>query len=117
MALFFDQEWFAAKLKAHGLSRADFAAACGLTEADLVLAWKDQRELLPHEVAAMASALGEPTDQVAKRCGVSTPEPSGAAPDGVDARLDEINGRLQRLERAMADLKGLVLDLREPPKP
>ena len=56
MALFFDQDWFNARLAERGLTRTVLAAAAGISEADLVLVWKDQRELSAREVADIVLA-------------------------------------------------------------
>src|SRR5690242_5196814 len=45
MALFFDTEWFDARLAAAHLSRADVARALGLSQGEVDEVWKDQREL------------------------------------------------------------------------
>ena len=47
MALFFDKSWFNERLAAVGLSRANIAAALGLTDSELAEVWKDQREEPP----------------------------------------------------------------------
>jgi hypothetical protein len=58
MALFFDAAWFDARLAERGLTRATLAAVGGLSEADLELLFKDQRELSPGEVVIFAELLG-----------------------------------------------------------
>ena len=54
MALFFDAEWFDARLADRGLTRGVLAAVSGMNEAELGLVYKDQRELSVAEVAAFA---------------------------------------------------------------
>ncbi len=98
MALFFDQEWFTARLAERGLSRTVVAAACGMSEADLALAWKDQRELSAREVAILAELLGAPAAEIARRAGVSTPTPQA---DPL-ARIAALERRVEALERALA---------------
>ncbi len=78
MALFFNAEWFDARLGERELSRRVLAAAAGMSEADLTLAFKDQRELSAEEVAAFAELLGVEPAAVALRAGVSTPIPGQA---------------------------------------
>jgi uncharacterized protein YceH (UPF0502 family) len=101
MALFFDAEWFDARLRDRGLTRAVLAAAAGMGEADLALVFKDQREVSAREVARMAELLGEPGAEVASRAGVSTPTP------GQDAaqRIAMLEARVARLEAEVAALK------------
>jgi len=102
MALFFDQPWFEARLAERGQSRAALAAAAGLSEADLALVWKDQRELSAREVAAFAELLGATGAEVAGRAGVSTPTP-GSDPI---TRIAELERRVAALEAEIARLRG-----------
>lgn len=115
MALFFDQDWFDEQLATLGRTQSDVADLLDLSVTQVGEIWKDQRELLPHEVSAIASFLGEAPADIAEHAGVSTPVPSaqGAADlSAVMGRLDEMNGRLERVERALIDLKTLVLEQR-----
>ena len=100
MALFFDATWFDAKLAERGLDRAVLAAVAGLTEADLALVFKDQRELSAGQVAAFAELLGVPAAEVANRAGVSTPTPGQDA----CARIAALERRVAALEAAVATL-------------
>jgi uncharacterized protein YceH (UPF0502 family) len=104
MALFFDAEWFDARLAERGLTRAVLAAAAGLGEADLALVFKDQREVSAREVAAFAELLSESAGEVASRAGVSTPTPGQAG--GAEARLEALERRVTALEAELAALKG-----------
>jgi transcriptional regulator with XRE-family HTH domain len=110
MALFFDQDWFEARLKELGVSREDLARHLRLTAEQMAEVWKDQRELRAHQVSAMAKFLNVAAADVASRAGVSTPAP-GETSD-VHARLDEMNDRLEHLERMMVELKTLLLTVR-----
>jgi transcriptional regulator with XRE-family HTH domain len=103
MALFFDQDWFAARLADRGLTRTVLAAAAGMTEAELAQVWKDQRELSAREVGILAELLGETPAEVANRAGVSTPTPGGdpmARIAALERQVAELQGRLARLERS-----------------
>jgi transcriptional regulator with XRE-family HTH domain len=102
MALFFDQSWFDARLAERSLSRAVLAAVAGLSEAELALVWKDQRELSAAEVAAFAEVLGVSGAELANRAGVSTPTP------GTDpmSRIAALEQRVAALEARIAQLKG-----------
>lgn len=104
MALFFDAEWFDARLGERGLSRDVLAAAAGLSAADLALVFKDQREISAREVAVFADLLGVAAAEVADHAGVSTPTP-GAAGD-VDIRIAALEWRVALLEEELARLKG-----------
>lgn len=102
MALFFDQSWFDDRLAGRGLTRGVLAAVAGMSEADLALVWKDQRELSAGEVAAFAELLGVSGAEVARRAGISTPVP-GADPL---ARIAALERRVAALEAEIARLKG-----------
>jgi hypothetical protein len=97
MALFFDAEWYDARLAGRGLSRAVLAAVSGMSDADLALVFKDQRELSVAEVAAFAEILGVTAAEAAHRAGISTPVP-GADPM---ARIAELERRVAALEAAL----------------
>ena len=101
MALFFDADWFDARLAERGLLRTVMAAAAGLSEADLALVFKDQRELSAGEVAIFAELLGVPASEVASRAGTSTPVPGQA-----DARIAALERRVAALEAEVARLRG-----------
>jgi len=93
MALFFDGEWFNARMAERLLTREALAVASGMTAADLALVFKDQRELTAAEVAIFAEMLGATTAEIALHAGVSTRAPGG---DGLDARLSELEARVAR---------------------
>lgn len=107
MALFFDQAWFDAQLKAAGVSREDVAKLLQLTSQQVAELWKDQRELRAGDVATLARLLNVGAAEVAKRAGISTPVPDEGG--NVDQRLSEMNERLTRIERMIVELKTLIL--------
>lgn len=111
MALFFDTNWFDAALVRANLARGDLARALGLSETEIAELWKDQRELSARDVATMASLLGVPAEEIASRAGVSTPVPKPVPADTGKAVL-ELAERLDRVERTLAEIKALLLDLR-----
>lgn len=104
MALFFDAEWFDARLSERGLTRADLAAACAMTQEDLTLVFKDQRELSAGEVALIGEILGASPAEVARNAGVATPTPraSGVSLEArivrLEAQLAAVIARLEALE-------------------
>jgi hypothetical protein len=102
MALFFDAQWFDARLGERGISREVLAAAAGMTAADLDLAFKDQREISAREVAVFAELLGVAPADVARRAGVSTPVPG----EDSDARIAALERRVAALEAEVARLRG-----------
>lgn len=116
MALFFDQDWFNQKLKAQGLTRDDVASALRVSREEVDEIWKDQRELSPNEVAMLARLIATPAAEVVTRAGIATPAPREAAGTGgnshVLAKLEEMDQRLVRIERAIADLQSLIFATR-----
>jgi cyanate lyase len=98
MALFFDADWFRSKLAERGLAPAALAAGAGMSEGDLALAFKDQRELSAAEVRAFAELLGVSAREIAEHAGISTPVPDD---DALDARLARIEARLTAIEAAL----------------
>ena len=107
MALFFDSQWFDARLVGAGLKRDDVATALGLSAEQIAEVWKDQRELSANDVRLLAALLSVPAAEIASRAGISTPVPK----DAPSRELAEIGERLARVERALAELKALVLAL------
>jgi len=97
MALFFDAEWFDARLAERGLGRAVLAAVAGISEADLALVYKDQREVSATEIAAFAEILGVTPTEAALRAGVSTRAPG-----------DDPLSRIAALEARVADLEAVI---------
>ena len=100
MALFFDVAWYDARLAERGLTRAILAAAAGMGEADLALAFKDQRALSMREVSVFAELLGVTPAEAASRAGVRS------APPGAAQRLAALEARVAALEAEVARLKG-----------
>lgn len=99
MALFFDTEWFDARLAASHLSRADVARALGVDEHAVADIWKDQRELSARDVATLAALLAVPVNEIATRAGISTPVPKS------QPTLNDVVARLERVEAELAQLK------------
>lgn len=104
MALFFDAPWFDEKLKARDLSRGVLAAVAGLTEAELTLVFKDQRELSAGQVSAFAELLGVPAAEVANRAGISTPTPAPPTAPSPEQRIAALERRVAALEIEVARL-------------
>ena len=98
MALFFDAEWFDAKLNERGLNKLALSAILGVSQADLDAMWKDQREISMREVTLLAEMLGVAVQEISERGGVSTPVPKPNANAILLARLDALEARVQRLE-------------------
>lgn len=103
MALFFDSAWFDARLKSLGLGRSDLGNALGLTEQQIADVWKDQRELKANDVRIIAALLGASPAEIAEHAGISTPVPKDD-----DKAVTAILQRLDKIERALVELKALV---------
>lgn len=116
MALFFDQEWFDRQLEGRELSRDDVAGALRLSRDEVDEIWKDQREISSNEVVMLARLLGAPAAEVVTRAGISTPGPQSdhdqADSSAVMKKLEEMDERLQRMERAIADLQSMIIATR-----
>lgn len=116
MALFFDQEWFDQRLKTSGLSRDDVAKSLRLRRDEIDEMWKDQREISTNEVAMLARLLGVSAGEVVTRAGISTPVPlpdrEHADISAVMDKLEEMGGRLQQIERAIADMQSMIIATR-----
>ena len=97
MALFFDAPWFDGKLQERGLSRAVMAAVAGLSEDELALMFKDQREVSAGQVAAFAELLGVSAAEVAGRAGVSTPAPREDPVAALERRVAALEAQIARL--------------------
>src|SRR5690349_2214550 len=78
MGIFFDHDWFDARLKAAGLARAGMAQAAGMTIDEVEMVFRDQRELDQIEVQAIARVLSADPREVANRSGAA--DPAGLAP-------------------------------------
>lgn len=115
MGIFFDQDWFDARLKAAGLTRAAMARAAGMTVDEIEMVFRDQRELDQVEMQAIARMLSADPREVASRSGAADPGESSmgismkapiraAAPGEFQVTREVIAGiheRLDRLERLL----------------
>lgn len=103
MALFFDADWFDARLAARGVNRGALAEAAGLDRAALHQLFTNERAATAAELAAFAAFLDADLIEVSLRSGVSARAVDpGAAPvdriESIEARLDEIDSWLAELE-------------------
>ncbi len=112
MALFFDQFWYDARLAERGLTRSVLAAVAGMTNDELALAYKDQRELTAAQIAAFAELLGVPLAEAARRAGVGA---HAAALPGEAVSLEQkvamLEARVAALEAELASPERLDLGL------
>lgn len=118
MALFFNSAWFDRRLAARALTRADLAHALALSDSEIADIWKDQRELSARDVAAIAALLGASGEEVAVHAGISTPvpEPELRGTEELGRAVASLAERLTRVERMLAEVKALLLDLQRGPR-
>ena len=106
MALFFDQLWYDARLAERGLTRAVLAAVAGMTGEELVLAYKDQRELTAAQIAAFAELLGVPLAEAARRAGVGAHAASLPGEGlSLEQKVAALEARVAALEAELARRK------------
>ena len=96
MSLFFDADWFDAKLSERGLDRAALAVAAGLERADLHLIFTNERAPTAEELSTFATVLSADLVEVTLRSGVAT---RTADPDAApNARIEDIEARLDAID-------------------
>jgi hypothetical protein len=105
MSLFFDANWFDAKLAERGLDRTALAAAAGIERSDLHALFVNERAPNAAELSAFAQVLNVDLLEVTLRSGVAKREPAGeessaARIESIEARLDAIDSWLEEFERA-----------------
>lgn len=117
MALFFDQDWFQARLSEAGRTHDALAGAAGLTVLELAAVWKDQMEITREMVEGFASVLGTDLTETASRCGISgvaaeavtpeapeDPKAQDPNPESTRAMLKQIFARLDGIDQSLATL-------------
>lgn len=105
MSLFFDAEWFDARLAERGLDRGALAAAAGVGRGDIDNAFTNLRGVSADELRAFADVLQADLVEVTLRSGVAVREVSPSADplariESIEARLDAIDDWLDEFERA-----------------
>lgn len=103
MSLFFDAEWFDARLAERGLDRGALAAAAGVERTTLHELFTNERAATPAELRAFAALLGADLIEVSLRAGIAARdaepvEDPNARLDSIEARLDAIDSWLEELE-------------------
>ena len=106
MSLFFDAQWFDARLRAAGLSRSDVATALGLSPGQIEDLWKDQREFRAQDVRIFAALIGAPPAEVAAHAGISTPVPREQASDTA-----ALSARMEGMEKVLTEIRDLLRKL------
>ena len=104
MSLFFDADWFDAKLAERGLDRAALAIAAGIDPIDLHGVFTNERAASAAELETFARVLHSDRLEVHLRSGVAAREapPTDAEPsdriENIEARLDAIDSWLAEFE-------------------
>ncbi len=103
MSLFFDVDWFDARLAERGHDRNALAAAAGMERAELHRLFTNERAPTAHELTAFASLLGADLIEINLRTGIaaraSAPaDDPGARIASIEARLDAIDVWLEEFE-------------------
>jgi transcriptional regulator with XRE-family HTH domain len=96
MALFFDADWFDARLGEKGLDRTALAVAAGIERADLHRIFTNERAPTAEELDTFATVLGADLLEVTLRSGVAN---RGASPEaGAEDRIESIEARLDAID-------------------
>ena len=105
MSLFFDADWFDAKLGERGLDRGALADAAGIERTELHAIYVNARAANAAELDAFARLLGADIVEITLRSGVATRdaeprENASARIESIEARLDAIDSWLEEFERS-----------------
>jgi hypothetical protein len=100
MSLFFDAEWFDARLRDRGLDRGALAQCAGLERGELHRLYANERSATPAELTAFASLLAADLVEVTLRAGVSERADGDAA-----ARIEDIEARLNAIDAWISELE------------
>ncbi|MBX9746438.1 MAG: hypothetical protein K2X34_06025 [Hyphomonadaceae bacterium] len=104
MSLFFDADWFDAKLAERGLDRAALAIAAGIERTDLHAVFTNERAATAEEMETFARVLQADLVEVALRSGVATREPPSEDAQPTD-RIESIEARLDAIDDWLADFE------------
>jgi transcriptional regulator with XRE-family HTH domain len=96
MSLFFDADWFDAKLGERGLDRAALAVALGIERTELHRIFTNERSPTAEELSTFATVLGADLVEVNLRSGVATRTADPAAATAV--RIEDIEARLDAID-------------------
>ncbi len=104
MLLFFDADWFDARLAERGLDRAGMAGAARLERSELHRIFANERAATGEELTAFAALLGADVVEVTLRAGVAargaaSNVDSSARIESIEARLDAIDTWLSEFEQ------------------
>lgn len=96
MSLFFDADWFDARLAERKLDRAALAVAAGIERSELHRIYTNERAPTAEELTAFATVLNTDLVEVTLRSGVAV---RGADADaGAGDRIESIEARLDAID-------------------
>ncbi len=104
MSLFFDADWFDAKLAERGLDRAALAIAAGIERADLHGVFTNERVASAAELETFARVLHADLLEVTLKSGVTVREPPPADAEPSD-RIESIEARLDAIDSWLAEFE------------
>lgn len=97
MSLFFDADWFDARLAERGLDRAALALAAGIERAELHRVFTNERLPTAEELKAFAECLGADLVKVTLHSGVANRGEENPEADTSD-RIESIEARLAAID-------------------
>lgn len=103
MALFFDADWFDAKLAEKGLDRTALAVAAGIERTELHAIFTNERAPTAEEMNTFAAVIGASLVEVTLRCGVATRDASPEA--GAEDRIENIEARLDAIDNWLKEFE------------
>ena len=104
MSLFFDANWFDARLAERWLDRNALAACAGIDTAELDRLFTNERAPTAQELQAFAKLLSADIVEVTLRAGVATraappeAETTSTRIEDIEARLDAVDAWLEEFE-------------------
>ena len=102
MALFFEADWFDARLGERGLDRGALAECAGLERSELHRLFTNERSATTDELNAFAKLLGVDLLEVTLRSGVAE---RSAAEGDASARIESIEARLNAIDEWLNELE------------
>ena len=104
MSLFFDADWFDARLAERWLDRGALAACAGMAPSELDRLFTNERAPTARDLQAFARLLDASLVEVTLRGGVSSREPPRA--DGPPStRIEDIEARLDAVDAWLAEFE------------
>jgi transcriptional regulator with XRE-family HTH domain len=103
MSLFFDADWFDAKLAERGLDRAALAIAAGLERTELHRIFTNERAPTADELETFARVVNADLVEVTLKSGIAQRAADPAAETG--DRIESIEARLNAIDEWLAEFE------------